>query len=1734
MWVYDSDYNKWVQKNDKLVKSEFEYLQQELSAVRFYSKALSGSSYIPVNDLDNVYDILGKKQLRSWYVGVPGSQYTNTLIPAKNPVEINSNTSFDFYTRYTEEYGLTLKNLFTPTRLIKDSIKNYLYVDVATTEQLNNIGQTIVNLTIDGIKLQEGHRVLVKDQKSSVVLPFSTDPEAYFQGNYYIKQNLGATIEYEYYNSYNGIYTYTKNRLVKSTELDNYENCKRYSLSVKLGSQRERQYHAQRLLSGYFPTSLKNDPFEFREKKNWMLRHRVDYNNLFEINYFDVLKHATQSYSLVGVTYSIPNRTISIGEFGMILNTQNGVSNIIKNKYKVNLRSIGYTKEYYWICGDSGVLLKVRKHDFNVEKINLELDNDFSINLKSIAFFDDLKGAIVGDLNSIYITEDGGKNWKRQRVPDFDAYYFNKVVFKEANRFFIAGNAGVFIEMKQNLSGWTAVKRRVSRFIDDDDEYVLVDNINDLHYTKINTWGLSFSYSTQSVATDKEILLMVTDDSKIIAYDINGSNGNFSFLYLDFNHDYDDIINITQREGTNTFYFTGIDIPNGNSGIFSFDINNFSSIGVGNSYSNTIVSSTLSTYESSYFPNELVDYTGSELIICGNESLLYSSTYSTTFDFQVFDPNFEGRLKSKLLFLDYDAASKLNFFTDFGDYRLPSSATFSLYATNSWINFYPVTYGATSPSYVTQSESNWFTYWKDREKTFEFWSESTKNESTKVEFSSSFTYSSVSARLSVNTISGTISAIKELAPALLYPEHGRYMRGSYPVITPPVYSYDVYLGDYLMVVSTPTTYEVEVGDVLRFESILVTNNFLVNRVEVLSGKKYIYLYTEFNGNIINQLSGWGTNPNQSMTASIVNLNKYSSTEEFVERFNHHPISKGYSAIIENGENILFDGKFNNWTSYYNLATNIETNTDLFTMSYTSGFMKFGYSPTYNLLDYLESVNDLGDPSPAFYYDKEYYAMPEYRGIPLQGIGGLTSSNCYIDTNGLSYSFVDNVGSPIYYATTNKIIMGSNFKLEWESLFLNTFVDVKLYESSTYGGTPSYTTEKLLITKKYKLQNYDGLGIDVYIVEFNKKITWSNIPSPNLYFIDIISRRKLGQISEDLQELNNIQRPKNLKSELNLPGDGLVVNGYEYYQYEKELNFKIPTDSYCKVLLSDAETVDNLTGVIYIDDKNELSFNINKLDEEVSVPILNTGNFAGKLFIFCSEKHGLKTGDGANIEFNGGTGSSQELNQQYFGYHPIVSVSEYNFYIDIPYGSVTTSGNDTGYVKYIKTDPFFNYQPVDLIDVGVDKKGKQSIEILVENLQLSGTKFSLKNVDFNRFRFRLIDGLNLETLNINFPWILEAEISKATIGIDNTNNLIWYKGIWESGRWFGGRWVSGSWISGDWYAGTWDSKYIKDKVLTVEIDEKNESIRNSIWYGGRWFGGTWNNGLWVNGRWYAGSWNNGVWYKGIWNDGTWNNGQFTGGVWVLGEWNGGSFNCDNEPSYWLDGSWFGGDFENGMWYNGLFDEKPESESRFGINSYNSRTSTWHGGKWVNGSFHSRLNINDNNQYDVSDTHKYSIWYTGQWLSGDFYGGVAYNMDFKSGTWHGGILEDIQAIGFTGSTYSSENYFTLNGIFKFNIGDEITIIDNQAGGVNADQFGTNDNPLKYTILYTEEDTLNKWTKVFVANQIPFNQTPPQDTKLRVVSRFRNCNWKSGIWTNGIYEEGLWEGGIWYNGVFEAIWM
>ena len=96
MWKYNSDYNKWYPSTDSLLKTDYEFLKQELSATRFYSKALSGSTYVAVNSLDNLFDVIGEWEPRNWFISTLGSDYAYTPQPSSHPTPIDKSSSYDF------------------------------------------------------------------------------------------------------------------------------------------------------------------------------------------------------------------------------------------------------------------------------------------------------------------------------------------------------------------------------------------------------------------------------------------------------------------------------------------------------------------------------------------------------------------------------------------------------------------------------------------------------------------------------------------------------------------------------------------------------------------------------------------------------------------------------------------------------------------------------------------------------------------------------------------------------------------------------------------------------------------------------------------------------------------------------------------------------------------------------------------------------------------------------------------------------------------------------------------------------------------------------------------------------------------------------------------------------------------------------------------------------------------------------------------------------------------------------------------------------------------------------------------------------------------------------------------------------------------------------------------------------------------------------------------------------
>ena len=1912
MYVFNSDTGQWTNQIDSITKDYYDNWKQDLQSVALYSRALSGATYIPINDLNNIYDVLQYNK----YGFFANMTYSIPVIPTDGPTNsIDGTTHDEFYNKYLNESAFTIKNQFTSDKLIQDQYNNYLYVDVATTGTVSNIGQYTPNLIIDGIRVIEGHRVLIKDEITKFDLNYLLDPKQYVTAsNIYISGTTSATgsfsptYSYYYYNNTNGIYLYTNHKLVKQSDLDTYESAQRFSVVSRLGDNNfDKQFHSTRLPNGYYPVN--GDNVEFQEKENWVLRNRVDYHNIFDINYYDILHHESQNIVIDSITYSIPARTIAVGDFGVIIDNQdklavggggsiisatissgasgslysvsdtftvdggigiavgvvnsvdglggvldfsltyNGlgysigtsittnplvsggsglmidilgvtpilsptysISHIMNNKYKVNLRSIAQVDNYYWVCGDEGTLLKVSKYDFSIEKMDLGETS----NLTSISFYGNLNGMVVGKFNTIYFTSDGGYNWEKITYPDFDGYSFNKVVQYDFFQSYVGGEAGVFIELNYTSGEWIAYKRKVSKQLSVIDEYILVEDINDMFktnwvgipgssysvdqtsldfayclvynnrmvdyrtleisldsiyfgdptfstsdfylafqiinstgviysnphfisggttsYTTYNMWQVataSYNYSAtfslpidingnlindtytletnliynydnigQSIlstglfntrqsynlqAKDGKMLLICTNNDNIILYDIDNviTTNNNQFVYLGFSQSHSDLNTIVRRVNSTDVYIGG-------DKVYKFDFKNFLNI------SDTTTNSAYGT--SSIVNNSYVNKlftTQNYMYIAGNHSLLDYNDYTT--NFYQLDPSFDSRLRSRMLFLDYDIASKLNFWTSDYEYLLPNSATVSVSLINT-----------TSTSLDFLGDPNyehWWNYWSDTNKTFKYYTSiETLNE---VKYSSTFSQTSLSypnfMTFSSTGMTNSISCVGQIAPTILSPTHSRYIGSgsiTIPVGFSSTYPFRAYLHEDLIIFRwiSSNQFIPSEGDVLYFESNVINCKLLVNKKVISGVDVYVYCYSEFNENIINSLF------ENTSVYKLTNLNAYNSDLDLSNNINSHPIGFGYKATTD-GSTFTISPLFNNYTAYYNLQMDIRLGSGTYSMIYDSKFINFGYTPYYNIYDYLKGVN-----STLFSSGKPLTILPSYY-LTGNDANNFTSDVVYYDCN----------------LPGNKLLFGSDLKQQWDSLLIWTFYDV-----TTSTDTGNFSNNRMLIVNKYYDSTTNG-----YVVEFHKLIQFSTPSSGGITYIELDSRNDLIQISDDLKLNNNIQRTSKT---INYQGSSFDI-------LQNEINFKFPTESYLKALVSDFDIQKNIYAIIYTDNENRLSMNVLNLDQQLTYNIVNTDSyndpltgFYHKLQLNFDSNHELNVGDQVLVSFSGGTGSSQQLNIQYFGLQTIIYIlSNSQVVTSVDYGVPYTSSTDPGKVTFTKKDPFFNYQPVDIFKLGINHKVTQAIEIKPQSLQNVGTTYSLVNVDLNKFTYQLIDGLTIDDITSKYHWILEAEISNAVIGQDS-NGLVWYSGIWYSGRWFGGTWYSGTWVSGDWYGGNWYSYQTIFKYIKCEVNVSNIDNSYSKWYNGRWFDGTWSSGTWYMGRRYAGDWLNGIWYNGIWNDGHWFNGSFEGGIWVTGTWDSGVFNCNNKPSYWIDGQFNSGDFENGIWYNGHFGANNSVTSRFGTKSTNSRTSTWNGGRWLSGQFHSSLNINTSTgQVLPSTIHKYSIWKTGTWFTGDWYGGICYNISFQGGTWHSGILEEIQVSGVNPiypSTYSS-NQIVLNGVFRFNIGDYIWVIDDYTGG-SFSALGNNDNPMNYRINNVYLSSSQSQTYLTLGYNLSTLGVPTAagnftfsnvETGLRVVSLFKDVTWNGGIWTNGIFDGGAFDSGIWYNGVF-----
>ena len=460
---------------ESLDKRIYNSLREDIKDISFLSSGFKATGFTIENNLNEIYEKIKFFKEDSFVL-----EKTNE--PLENQIDgFNPNS---FYTRYKDEYGFSIKNHFS----LKDAITNLsnpIEVDIATTQQINL--ETISNqqrLIIDGIVVEEGQKILVKDQTSNITLDENQDPTEFIQGNFTIVETIGSSITYSFKNSENGIYIYNQGNLTETQDLENYQFNNGLSISISIGDDNKgKTFILNRLNNGVYPLKTKNEVFDFVESKSYLVRNVFQYRNVLDNQFHQGLHQKQQNLVFQGENYNIPERYLFIGDYGVIINYQSDYPNLIENKFKESLKDIIELKNDYLIVGNNGTILKLDKINLNPSKIS----TDTFQNLNSVSIRDFSSGVIVGDNGTILKTINGIDFIEVKNNLKND---LNKVIHKEGNIFKIVGNNGLIYNF--NIETNKLTSKEVSYIEDFVDDYPVKSDIFDIENIELNKKRFSF------------------------------------------------------------------------------------------------------------------------------------------------------------------------------------------------------------------------------------------------------------------------------------------------------------------------------------------------------------------------------------------------------------------------------------------------------------------------------------------------------------------------------------------------------------------------------------------------------------------------------------------------------------------------------------------------------------------------------------------------------------------------------------------------------------------------------------------------------------------------------------------------------------------------------------------------------------------------------------------------------------------------------------------------------------------------------------------------------------------------------------------------------------------------------------------------------------------------------------------------------------------------------------------
>ena len=381
---------------------------------------------------------------------------------------------------------------------------------------------------------------------------------------------------------------------------------------------------------------------------------------------------------------------------------------------------------------------------------------------------------------------------------------------------------------------------------------------------------------------------------------------------------------------------------------------------------------------------------------------------------------------------------------------------------------------------------------------------------------------------------------------------------------------------------------------------------------------------------------------------------------------------------------------------------------------------------------------------------------------------------------------------------------------------------------------------------------------------------------------------------------------------------------------------------------------------------------------------------------------------------------------------------------------------------------------------------------------------ISSVDFNKEKFKMVGGLNLDTVKIKYNWLFNAQMENAIIGEDE-NGLVWFSGTWVCGTWEGGTWYSGDFLNGRWKAGDMYSYDIDMRSALLGILTINrQDITKTRFKTGEFEGGTFHYGI----------------FGQIKNEDELDIPYEIDKEWII----------NNIEDYEISGKTFvyqavTDSIVTGITYYcesgstivprtgttcGTWDTitGQTQETVTGLTWFTLRTAIFEGGIF-NGGLINTAYFEDGNFYNNFANNiiwDNGNWYSGDFLIGDWYGGFFLGGDFSNGNWYNGTLstnEDTSSTRF-GLNYKGSGATWYDGTFsngQFHSG--LNVVD----GVTKPSL---------------DHTLSKWYGGTFTNGEWFGGC------------FYSGDWLTGRFYSGIIYDIVWKRGhitncVWKNGQF-----